>query len=124
MESEKSARSRSLYIVVIIIVALVALGAALFYMVELRHVMSGASRFDGTYAIDDYTSYEFDGKGNGAMCLGNTTKYAFDYTVKDDTVTFDFEDDRVNDTTFTFTIADGVITLTQSDGASYTMEKK
>ena len=26
-----------------------------------------ASDFDGTYYIDDYTAYEFDGKGKGAM---------------------------------------------------------
>ena len=38
-----------------------------------------ASDFDGTYYIDDYTAYEFDGKGNGAMCLDGTTRYVFDY---------------------------------------------
>ncbi len=54
------------------------------------------SGFDGAYYIDDYTAYEFDGKGNGAMCLGGTTRYVFDYSVKDDKVSFDFEDMHIN----------------------------
>lgn len=84
-----------------------------------------ASDFDGTYYIDDYTAYEFDGKGKGAMCLGGTTRYVFDYSVKDDTVSFDFEDMHINDITYTFALNGDTITITETSGAnSYTMTKK
>ena len=84
-----------------------------------------ASDFDGIYYIDDYTAYEFDGKGKGALCLGDTTRYVFDYSVRDDSVSLDFEDDRVTDTTYTFTLTGTSITITRpTDANSYTMTKK
>ena len=80
---------------------------------------------DGTYYIDDYTAYEFDGKGEGAICLGGTTRYDFAYSVTDDKVSFDFEDDRINDITYSFTLNGDVLTITDASGAnSYTMTKK
>ena len=84
-----------------------------------------ASDFDGTYYIDDYTAYEFDGKGKGAMCLGETTRYVFDYSVQDDTVSFDFEDLRIRDTAYTFTLNGDAITITEKSGVNtYTMTQK
>ena len=111
------------YIVSALILAAVVLGIVL--ICRSCSKTPDASDFDGTYYIDDYTAYEFDGKGKGAMCLGGTTRYVFDYSVKDDTVSFDFEDMHINDTTYTFALNGDTITITEISGAnSYTMTKK
>lgn len=82
------------------------------------------SDFNGTYYIDDYTAYEFDGKGKGAMCLGDTTRYVFDYLIKDDEISFDFEDSRVKDAAYSFTVDKSTITLIESGGTTYTLKKQ
>ena len=116
-------RRYGFYIVSALILAAVVLGIVL--ICKSCSKTPDASDFDGTYYIDDYTAYEFDGKGKGAMCLGNTTRYVFDYSVKDDTISLDFEDVRINDTTYTFTLNGDAITITEASGAnSYTMTKK
>ena len=111
------------YIVSALILAVVVLGIVL--ICRSCSKATDASDFNGTYYIDDYTAYEFDGKGKGAMLLGDTTRYVFDYSVKDGTVSFDFEDMKINDTTYTFTLNGDTITITETSGAnSYTMTKK
>ena len=116
-------RRYGFYIVSALILAAVVLGIVL--ICRSCSKTPDASDFDGTYYIDDYTAYEFDGKGKGAMCLGGTTRYVFDYSVKDDTVSFDFEDMHINDITYTFALNGDTITITETSGAnSYTMTKK
>ena len=116
-------RRYGFYIVSALILAAVVLGIVL--ICRSCSKTPDASDFDGTYYIDDYTAYEFDGKGKGAMCLGGTTRYVFDYSVKDDTVLFDFEDMHINDITYTFALNGDTITITETSGAnSYTMTKK
>ena len=116
-------RRYGFYIVSALILAAVVLGIVL--ICRSCSKTPDASDFDGTYYIDDYTAYEFDGKGKGAMCLGGTTRYVFDYSVKDDTVSFDFEDMKINDTSYIFILNGDTITITETNGAnSYTMTKK
>lgn len=116
-------RRNQLYIILVLFVTAILLGIVL--LCKSCSKTSGASNFDGTYYIDDYTAYEFDGKGKGALCLGDTTRYVFDYSVKENTVSFDFEDMHNNDITYTFTLNGDVITIKETSGEnSYTMKKK
>ncbi len=111
------------YFILVLLLATLVLGIIL--LCRGCSKMQNASDFDGIYYIDDYTAYEFDGKGKGAMCLGETTRYVFDYSVKNGTVSFEYEDKRINDTTYTFTLNGNTITITETNGAnSYTMTKK
>lgn len=116
-------RNYGFYIVAVTVLAFIVFGIVLICKSCSRS--PDASDFDGTYYIDNYTAYEFDGNGKGAMCLGDTTRYVFDYTVKDDTVSFDFEDVRIKDSVYTFTVEDDGFTLTDTNGtASYVLKKK
>ena len=116
-------RRYGFYIVSALILAAVVLGIVL--ICRSCSKTPDASDFDGTYYIDDYTAYEFDGKGKGAMCLGGTTRYVFEYTVKDDKISFNFEDSRVKDAAYSFTVDKSTITLTESGGTTtYTLTKK
>ena len=116
-------RRYGFYIVSALILAVVVLGIVL--ICKSCSKTPDTSDFDGTYYIDDYTAYEFDGKGKGAMCLGDTTRYVFDYVIKDDEISFDFEDSRVKDAAYSFSINNNTITLIESGGTtSYTLTKK
>lgn len=113
------------YIICALVLAVIVLGIVLLFRGCSQNKTTDASDFNGTYYIDDYTAYEFDGKGEGAMLLGDTTRYVFDYSVKDDTVSFDFKDMHINDITYTFALNGDTITITETSGAnSYTMTKK
>ena len=115
-------RRYGFYIVSALILAVVVLGIVL--ICKSCSKTPDTSDFDGTYYIDDYTAYEFDGKGKGAMCLGDTTRYVFDYVIKDDEISFDFEDSRVKDTAYGFTVNKSTITLIESGGTTYTLKKQ
>lgn len=116
-------RRYGFYIVSALILVAVVLGIVL--ICKSCSKTPDTSDFDGTYYIDDYTAYEFDGKGKGAMCLGDTTRYVFDYLIKDDEISFDFEDSRVKDAAYSFTVDKSTITLTESGGTTtYTLTKK
>ena len=116
-------RRYGFYIVSALILAVVVFGIIL--ICKSCSKATDASDFNGTYYIDDYTVYEFDGKGKGAMCLGYTTRYVFDYLIKDDEISFDFEDSRVKDAAYSFTVDKSTITLTESGGTTtYTLTKK
>ena len=111
------------FVVSALILAVVVLGIVL--ICKSCSKTPDASDFDGTYYIDDYTAYEFDGKGKGAMCLGGTTRYVFDYVIKDDEISFDFEDSRVTDAAYSFTVDKSKITLIENGGmTTYTLTKK
>lgn len=76
----------------------------------------------GEYCIDDYTAYEFDGKGHGALCLGDTTRYVFDYTVEDSTLRLDYADVAIPDEAYTFALEDDTL-LIENESISQRMTK-
>ena len=57
----------------------------------------GVTDFNGTYYVDEYTAYRFDGTGEGALCLGEETEYIFHYAVAKDILFIDFEDEGASD---------------------------
>ena len=101
---------RNIYTIVITAV-LAALVAGIVLICVSRSKGREVSVFNGTYHIDEYTAYEFNGKGKGAMCLGETTRYDFKYTVADGKITIDFEEENIADASYSFTEANGTITL-------------
>ena len=43
-----------------------------------------------TWYYDQYTEYEFDGKGNGCMCIDKTNHYEFTYDIDGDTLKVEY----------------------------------
>ena len=101
---------RNIYTIVITVV-LAALVAGVVLICLSRSKGREVSVFNGTYHIDEYTAYEFNGKGKGAMCLGETTRYDFTYKVKDGKIIIDFKEKRIADASYTYTEGNGTIIL-------------
>lgn len=111
------------------IICLIILGFIILVAV-LMGIMSIISRLDlnaveGTWIYDAYTSYEFDGKGNGCMHLEELS-YEYTYTVKDNELTINFKDDSVRDCTYVFSIKDDTLTIVGGEGTvggTYELQK-
>lgn len=82
----------------------------------------------GVWHYDQYTEYEFDGKGNGCMCIEETNHYEFTYTIDGDTLKIDFALDFVTDCEYGFTLENNKLTLvggkgTANIGQEYILER-
>ena len=82
----------------------------------------------GNWRYDEYTVYEFDGKGSGCMCLDGNTHYEFAYSIDGDLLKLDFALDYVTDCEYTFKVDKESLTLvggkgTANPGQEYTLTK-
>lgn len=74
---------------------------------------------------DQYTKYEFNGFGEGCMCLEDT-HYEYSYTVDKNTVSIDFKNEAVHDCEYTFEVTDNTLTLVggeRTTGGTYKLDK-
>lgn len=108
---KKNRKKRMLPRVMVIIVF--SLLIVTFISLNLSHGKADALK--GMWSYDAVTVYNFDGKGNGELILPGA-QYAFKYTLQDNTLHIDFEDDKVRDTEYTFSIEEEDLTLTGADG--------
>lgn len=76
------------------------------------------SALQGAWHYDEYTEYEFDGKGNGCMCLDEENHFEFTYSVDGDTVKLDFVLDFVTDCEYTFTVDGDSLTFIGGNGTA------
>lgn len=76
-----------------------------------------ADTLTGTWIYDQYTKYEFDGFGEGCMCLQDT-HYEYSYTIDQNTVSIDFIDESVHDCEYTFEITDNTLKLVGGKGTT------
>ena len=75
----------------------------------------GSDPLTGTWDYDSNTTYQFDGKGSGAMILTSAT-YDFSYQVKGNQLFIDFSNEAARDCTYTFSVNDNTLTLTGGEG--------
>ena len=74
------------------------------------------SVLQGTWYYDQYTKYEFDGKGNGCMCIDKTNHYDFTYDINGNTLKVDYALDYVIDNEYTSSIDDEKLNLAGGNG--------
>lgn len=72
----------------------------------------------GVWYYDQYTEYEFDGSGNGCMCLDGNSHYEFSYQAKEGSLYLDFALVYVTDCQYTYTIDGGKLTLVGGEGTA------
>lgn len=82
----------------------------------------------GVWHYDQYTEYEFDGEGNGCMCIEETNHYEFTYTIDGNTLKIDFALDYVTDCEYDFKLENNTLTLiggngTANPGQEYILER-
>lgn len=92
-----------------------AVVTVIFIIIFALMTKSNLEIVKGTWVYDQYTKYEFDGNGNGYMCLENL-HYKYTYGISDDELTLDFENDAVHDCIYTFEINDNTLTIIGGEG--------
>lgn len=127
----QATKSRTLRKRTIVELAALALILLVAVVVILCKGCSGGGELDvlqGAWRYDSYTEYEFDGEGNGCMCIDETDHYEFRYAVKGSTVKIDFALDYVTDCAYDFKVEKDRLTLiggegTANPGQEYTLER-
>lgn len=77
----------------------------------------GTDKLQGVWALDDATSYEFDGKEKGAMMVSGS-EYKFTYDITGKKLVIDYERDILVDGEYEFKVKKDVLTLTGGAGTS------
>ena len=72
----------------------------------------------GVWYYDQYTEYEFDGEGNGCMCLDGNNHFEFTYKVENGALYLDFALDYVTDCQYTYTVDGNKLTLVGGEGTA------
>ena len=107
-------------------IGIVALGILILIIVLIVKGCSGGTDvLKGKWDLDGTTAYEFSGDGNGALLLPNVT-YDFTYTIKDDQISIDYENESVRDGTYTFSVEEDKLTLIGGEGTvggTYTLTR-
>lgn len=83
----------------------------------------------GVWYYDQYTEYEFDGEGNGCMCLDGNNHFEFTYKAENGVLSLDFALDYVTDCQYTYTVDGNKLTLIGGEGTAevgkiYELRKK
>ena len=104
-------RQRRLTIITVILAAVLILSVIL-----IVKSCSGSDVLKGTWNLDGVTVYQFDGNGHGSLNLPSNT-YAFTYEIKDNELHIDFESDAARDADYTFSVKNGVLTMTGGEGS-------
>ena len=102
-------------IVIVVLIVLIVKGCS-----GRTDVLAGTWDFDGT------TTYEFDGNGTGAMVLPSIS-YDFTYMINGDRLVIDFANEILQDSTYTFLVEDGTLTMIGGEGTiggTYELNKR
>ena len=107
-------------VVTIFVLTLIILCIVLFF-----RSCSTDKRIVGTWDYDTVTVYRFDKNGEGALLLPNES-HVFSYSIEEDQLVIDFENENVADHTYTFSINGSELTLTaeESAGTEYVLTRK
>jgi len=96
-------------------VALVIL--ILIIVLIFKGCSGGKNDIVGTWRLDDFTAYQFEKDGTGAMLLSNS-RYDYTFEVKGENLHIDYEDDILVDGSYTFTAEGDTLILTGGEGTS------
>ena len=72
----------------------------------------------GVWHYDQYTEYEFNGDGNGCMCLDGNNHFEFTYKSEGGTLYLDFALDYVTDCQYSYSVDGDKLTLVGGEGTA------
>ena len=113
----KKLRRAGRIIVCIELAAIVVLGALPVTFLLRRDELKG------TWALDETTVYEFDGRGHGALSLP-LGSYDFSYSVEDNVLSIDFADSAAADAAYSYSVDAAALTLDTNTGNVYRLVKQ
>ena len=115
--ARKPRRSAARIILRLALVIVVVLGAL------LATILLRWDELKGTWALDDTTVYEFDGRGHGALSLP-LGSYEFSYSIEDNVLSIDFADAAASDAVYSYSVENAVLTLDTNTGNVYRLVKQ
>ena len=117
--SAKKRKARQRKIAVVSALALAVL--VLIIMLICKTCVGGNynnADLSGVWHYDQYTEYEFDGEGEGCMCLDGSNHFEFTYKAEDGTLYLYFALDYVTDCQYTYTVDGDNLTLVGGKGTA------
>lgn len=111
-KAAKKRRQRRLTIISVILATVMILSIILI----VKSCSGSGDALKGTWDLDGVTVYQFDGNGHGSLNLPSNT-YPFTYEIKDNELHIDFESDAARDADYTFSVKNGVLTMTGGEGS-------
>ena len=99
---------------------------AVVLVLSAAMIARGALKGDGlkgSWALEEGTVYEFDGKGGGTLRLPMGS-HAFSYTIEANLVTLDFADESLPDASYSFLLGKDALTLDTNTGTVYWLKRE
>ena len=99
---------------------------AVVLVLSAAMIARGALKGDGlkgSWALEEGTVYEFDGKGGGTLRLPMGS-HDFSYTTEQNLLTLDFAEDSAADSSYSFSVDGKSLTLDTNTGTVYRLERE
>ena len=115
----KRQRQRMIFVtsLAVVVIALIILSISLLSPKSDNKDSPTMDALSGVWVYDQYTKYEFDGYGNGCMCLDDV-HYEYTYEIIKNTVQIDFENEAVHDCSYDFTVDENQLTIIGGEGTT------
>ena len=95
----------------VILVVVIVLACVAFFLKSA----GGSDELKGTWAVDEITTYHFDGAGKGAMILPEL-EIAFSYRCEDGVLSIDYDRENVRDRQFRYEVGRDKLILEDGEG--------
>lgn len=107
---------------IIVMLILIAIVLTLIITLLLGSKKTPKKTIIGTWTTDGVTIYKFNKDNTGALVVP-LHEYKFTYTLNDNTLVIDFENEKSVDATYTYSFDDNKLIL-EGDNGKYTFIKK
>lgn len=114
---KRKARQRKLALLTALVIVLLVLIIVLIFK-GCTDSKNADADLVGIWHYDQYTEYEFDGKGNGCMCLDSSNHYEFAYKTENGMLYLDFTLEYVTDCQYAYTVNGDKLTLVGGKGTA------
>ena len=128
MQNKKKHKQAFKIIIILLIIIMIAVGITIAIINNNDNNSTNIENntLIGTFIYNENVKYEFDNNGKGAM-YDNETKYEYSYTINENKLILDFENEAVHDATYRFKLENGTLTLNGEEGTmggKYILEKE
>ena len=121
MQNNKKKSKQTFKIILIILIVLIIAIAVVVSIAIINNKNTNTTDnnstniLEGTFIYNENVKYEFNSNSKGAM-YDNETKYQYTYSIEENTLKMDFENEAVHDATYTFNIENDTLTLIGGEG--------
>ena len=108
------------------VVILIAGGLVIKENVVERNLIKDENSIVGSFRYNENVKYEFKANNYGALYDGND-KYKYTYTADNEVLTLDFQNEAVQDASYTYKLKDGTLILQGGEGTTggeYVLKKE